>query len=921
MESKLDDSFPIAQFNVPGYNSFRQDASATSGGLITWLRNDIPTNRRKDLELMNDNIQSLINEIHINKEKWFIISLYRLPNANVQSFCNHVGTIIDKVSCESSMIILLGDINIDMSRNYVKRKQFNEVLALYNLKNIVTEPTCFKGDPPTSIDAIITSNARRLGKVLNFNCGFSDYHNLIATSTKINVPKTEKKEIHYRSFKNFNDDNFCEDIRNIPTAVLSIFDDINDRHWAYQQLVMSVVNEHAPMKKRYVGKKCAHMNKDLRKAIYRKRMAYNKYIKNKRNNQLWEAYRQARNHYVKINKASMREYFKKRCADGPTSRSFWDTLKPYFTDKVRSASTIMLNENGEIKSDKQDIASIFSTYFKEITNQIGSGDDTNDMSIDDICAMYANHPNVKAISAYRETSGIINDFTFTHVSTEDVRKQLLKLNIKKSTGYDGLSPKLMKIAADALVPQMTKMINEVIDECSFPEILKLAEISPIFKKDDALDKTKYRPVSVLTCVSKIFERVLNEQFGNHFYAVFAQCLSAYRKNHDTQAVLLRAVDDWKVALDQGKIPGALLMDLSKAFDVIPHGLLIAKLKAYGYNTEVLQLLKSYLENRKQRVKIDDVRSQWTEVSMGVPQGSILGPTIFNVFLNDLFIVMDGTDIYNYADDNTISFSGTSVEEVIENLNESGTRVTEWFEGNYMKANPDKYQAIIFGKRQGMVADFKIKNASIQSIDNVKLLGLHIDNDLSFNDHSLKMYKKASRQVNAMMRLNSKLDFTSKISIYNSFIHSTFTYCPAVWLFCNKTNFGKLEKIQCRALRFLHNDFNATYDELLNKGDHKAISVILLHSLAIEVYKSINGIAPDYISSIFTIRDSNYELRSRQTVNQRRFKTFKYGYNSFGYLAAKVWNNVPNNIKEAPSLNTFKNRIAQWKAIGCLERLQ
>jgi len=682
---------------------------------------------------------------------------------------------------------------------------------------------------------------------------------------------------------------------------------------------MSVVNEHAPLKTRYGTDQCAHMNSRLRKAIYKKRMARNRYLKNKSDNRLWEKYRRARNEYVNENRNSLKNHFMKECGNGAQSGSFWHAIRPYFSDKGSQRPSIMLKEGGNVITDCQDLASVFNQYFLDIAQQSGNGDDLGSLTLNDICERYENHVSVEAIrNQYRSD----NSFEFSHVTVEDVTKLLSQLNAKKSTGYDQLPAKLICKACDLMAPTVTRLVNDMMDQCQFPTEMKFAEISPIFKKGDSLDKTKYRPVSILSCVSKVFEKAINQQLAEHFYDSFAKGLSAYRKKHNTQSVLLKAVDDWKKALDEGKVVGALLMDLSKAFDVIPHGLLLAKLKAYGYNDDVIMLIRSYIACRKQRVKISNARSVWVTNNMGVPQGSVLGPTLFNMFLNDLFLYVNeaGVEIYNYADDNTVSYVSDTVDDLILNINRFGSQMTEWFRVNAMKANPEKYQTIVFGRGHDASAQFSVSGVDITSEKSVKLLGISIDRGLTFCNQAAAVSQKASRQVNAMMRLCNVLDTKTKLNVYLSFIYCNFMYCPAVWLLCSKTNLKHLEKINCRALRFLYNDFDSSYDDLLLRGNHKSIKVVIMHSIATEVYKCVNGLSPEYMVSMFQEQLHQYNTRSHHALVQPTFRTVTYGFQSFSYLGAKVFNRLPNNIKEAPSLKCFKKSLSKFTDTSCMDRL-
>jgi hypothetical protein len=194
------------------------------------------------------------------------------------------------------------------------------------------------------------------------------------------------------------------------------------------------------------------------------------------------------------------------------------------------------------------------------------------------------------------------------------------------------------------------------------------------------------------------------------------------------------VEDWKCALDDGKYVGAILMDLSKAFDVVPHGLLIAKLNAYGCDNDFIRLMHSYLTDRRQRTKIGNVRSDWKMLRKGVPQGSILGPPLFNIFSNDIYSSVEKSDMYNYADDNTLSHSHDTPDCLKHELEMDAENITEWFTENGMEANVPKYQPIVFGSKQEAPTSFNVNDNELKCLDVVKLLGVHIDSKLKFDKH-------------------------------------------------------------------------------------------------------------------------------------------------------------------------------------------
>ena len=251
-----------------------------------------------------------------------------------------------------------------------------------------------------------------------------------------------------------------------------------------------------------------------------------------------------------------------------------------------------------------------------------------------------------------------------------------------------------------------------------------------------------------------------EFLNNHFNPL----LSAFRSGFECQTALLRIIEDWKKALDDNKFIAAILMDLSKAFDCLPHNLLMLKLEAYGLSENSLKLLNSYLENRRQRIKIGNNYSEWDTLMKRVPQGSILDPVLFNVFINDIFHFVQDSTIYNYADDNTLSYSDTNINTVVKTLENDSINLIDWFSKNLMKANPDKFQAIAIGpKTNKHKLSFYLKGNKITCKENVKLLGITVDSHLNFDKHISEICKKASQQLNILKRIGKYLNRLGRLT--------------------------------------------------------------------------------------------------------------------------------------------------------------
>ena len=504
-----------------------------------------------------------------------------------------------------------------------------------------------------------------------------------------------------------------------------------------------------------------------------------------------------------------------------------------------------------------------------------------------------------------------SEFHFTPISPDTLHKYIRGINSNKAIGHDGLSIKFIKLFNPDNLRSLCNIFNECIYFSRFPTLMKLSEISPIFKKNDSLFKENYRSVNILTSLSKVFERILADQFLEFFENILSPFLSAYRKGYSCQHVLLQLTEFWRKALDQGEAVGTIAMDLSKAFDSMPHGLLISKLYSYGVSEQACKIIMAYLCDRKQRVKILGCTSSVTTINKGVPQGSVLGPLLFNIFLNDLFFMKIKSKIANYADDNHI-YNSNPCPESLQNILEIDTYCTmHWLKVNQMDANPTKFQCIGLNRLEEMSLSFCIDENIIKSQNSIKVLGVTLDENLNFGPHISNICKKAAMQINALKRIAKYLDERSRILIYKSFISSNFNYCPVSWIFCGKKNADKLEKLQERALRFVFLDTSSTYLELLRRGGFLSLSQYRLKYLAIEVFKCVRGLNPVYLNSMFSKKKTKYEFRDQEILIQPKYDTTTYGFRSFRYYGSKLWNALPFDVKNTKDLDIFRNNISAW----------
>ena len=361
------------------------------------------------------------------------------------------------------------------------------------------------------------------------------------------------------------------------------------------------------------------------------------------------------------------------------------------------------------------------------------------------------------------------------------------------------------------------------------------------------------------------------------------------------------------------------MDLSKAFETLNHDLLIAKLSAYGFDKYAMKLMRSYLSNRWHRTRINSSFSSWQEIDCGVPQGSVLGPLLFNIYINDLFWVGEQTDSCGWADDISRHACDNSLESLILRLEHDSLLVIEWFEANCMKLNTDKCHLLLSGYKPewkwAMVGKEKIWESQCE-----KLLGVIIDKNLNFNDYLREVCLKTGRKITALGRLCRYINLDKRKTLFKAFIQSQFAYCPLVWMFHSRGIENKINHLHERALRIVYRDENSTFEELLAKDGSVTIHHRNIQLLAMELFKCKNELSPQIMKVLFKEKHSGINLRSQMNYHIPKINTVAFGENSLRYLGPKIWELVPKEIRDSQSMETFKSAIKKWIPWDCPCRL-
>ena len=507
----------------------------------------------------------------------------------------------------------------------------------------------------------------------------------------------------------------------------------------------------------------------------------------------WDVFRQLRNSLNILACKLKRDHFTNKIDEaGKDVGKFWSTLKEIIPNKKQQNGITGVNSNGEIVTSHKDIANCFNSYFSTVGQKLADVfDDDADVDADE---------NLDGPAPHR--------FMFTEVTPDEVYKQLMKMPTGKATGLDDISPRLLKAGAPVIAGPLASIMNMSIRSGVVPAKWKQSRVTPIFKEGDRFETSNYRPISVIPAIMKVFERLIHDQLYDYLQVsdIMSHDQSGFRPGHSTQTCLLDVSDYLLQNIDEGMYTGAIFLDLKKAFDTVHHRTLISKLRTSGVNGLELEWFKSYLCERYQTCKIGEEQSDMLPILFGVPQGSILGPLLFSLYVNDLpcHVNKNQAKICLYADDTAIFAKSKEVGQVAQVLTEEMKKVAIWLTKNKLTLNVKKTKVMLFGssikisKNTDNFSRSKINNDVLDHVNSFKYLGVYLDPTLSWKGHLTHVRNSVNRKIGLLYRTRSFLKGDTLNTIYQSVVLPSLEYCDVVWGNAAKKYLCKLTKLQNRA---------------------------------------------------------------------------------------------------------------------------
>lgn len=871
---------PNEHFHAEGFVVYREDRlRRAGGGCALLIREDLPHSRCASFQEA-ENIQAIACDIH-SKQTIRVVCVYRSPSSSVEEDERFLKSLLSLIR-DRPRWVLIGDLNAP-SINWVSETTPNDTSFDHKLIDTIQElrahqhidrPTRVReGAQPSLLDLIVTPFEGDISRLAILPpIGKSD-HVVLKASVSVNKGSTKKR--WHRAYNQMVEEELLEHARRLDWEA-------NEVEMLWRKIKSNILlleTEHVPLRRRRNDGRRPWYTKKVCKWTTRKNQAWSNYTKNPSDRAL-RRYKRVRNKSINITRQS-KSYYELRLARNANKnpKQFYAHVQSH-TRLRRQVTKVLKGDSGDVTDDRE-IAVKFQEYFLSVYRT-----DTGKQA----CTANTEAPCLPMLS--------------TDVSVEETLQELKVLNTNKSMGPDGIHPAMLKILASMIAVPLTELFNRSLSEKTIPNDWKVATVVPIHK-GKALDSVEnYRPVSLTSVAAKILERILRRRIAEFLTAnsLINPSQHGFTKGRSCLTNLLVTMDKITDALDRGERVLVGYLDFQKAFDSVNHRLLIHKMRSYCIAPGICDWIEDFLRNRCFRVKVRDTTSDWASPTSGVPQGTVLGPLLFMLYVNDLTVDLSSVCLL-FADDVKVINTLANGSELQRDLDE----IKHWSEKWDLPLNPLK--CVLLGDTD---STFSLGEHTIPFTPQTKDLGVVVTANFMPSEQCAAAAATARKALYALRGAVSSRSPEVWIPLYCAFVRPHLEYCVQAWAPYQKKDIAILEKIQRTATRWIEGLKDVPYEDRLKRLGLFSLERRRLRGDLIETYKIMQGLSGDELKSLVPPRESR-ELRGHKRKLTKRRARLDIRRAFFSNRVVNPWNCLPQDVVEAPNIRVFKEKLdSSWE---------
>jgi hypothetical protein len=856
---------------ISGYRLLRADRTdgRRGGGVGLYVKNGI-SYRVLGKSTSDQPIDFLFVDLKMFGTRLLVGVIYCPPGINGIPY---YGPVLDELVSLYPVQILMGDLNVDLLKDSVASRNLTDYFNSLSLSVLNNTPTNFQSsNSPSLIDLFITNSSSLVNMFTQIDLpSCNTMHDLIYGSMKFPTSDPSKEQQFF--FRDYSCIDACalrQDVESIDWSPLYTTANVDDQVGYFSAVVSGLFSRHVPLKR---GRRAPRVNPwfnvHIQKAIIDRNIAFRTW-RIERTDEIYNIYKFLRKQVHSLVREAKREYMSKFLNPNLPSKTLWKNLDVLGIRKDEQAPLHLSLDS-------------LNSYFAKISS-----------SRPIVCPPRAN---------------LNSGFTFSAVSTSDVFTAIFKIK-SNAVGLDDIPIKFLRILINPLLQHITYIFNSSIVSAQFPTAWKNSKIIPIAKIADPLKPEDYRPISILPALSKALEMLMRDQMVDFLESTNAvdPFQSGFRTGHSTTTALLCITDDIYKYLDEGMFAILVLLDFSKAFDTVNHELLCYKLtNLFGFSSSATNYIKSYLSNRFQCVSSNEALSDYLPTVAGVPQGSILGPLLFSLFINDLCRVVHSSKYHAYADDFQIYDADniSNFSSCCERVNKNLEAISRWASDNGLLLNASKTKAMIICREQSRLPPsppkLKLNGTPIEYSSKVLNLGLIVDNRFSWLPQASVVRNKVNFALSRLWHFADVTPLETRLKLVKSLILPKLLYCDVVYsqTFGEVTN--ELKKALNACARYI---YNPPPRQSLSSYSRKILNINLEQNYDLRkclmIFKLINSQEPAYLANRLQFGTSQ---RRRNIIVPRHNTTSRA--NSFFVQGVCRWNDIPSSIKMSPSLAAFR----------------